>query len=424
VAKWKVQLRTGECQPLSQPHSAHNAWVGGPEAHHGWLRWLGIILNVRTLLGRNSPGTVFYANSRSKNRANQPTMTAFLADGDPPSDRTTMVLTPHMEGHPSGRFADHSRVDQTLVPIQTLHGTQPAVENSVAAVFSTPIADRSNHPTHHEHQRPSSISSVVLPFTIDPEFIHDFNAFYDDFIRSSTYARAISEHNRSSHIDDDDDDDDDDNSLMNDNDATPTTSTQRLCRVLRELEKVNRHISNILEEPYPPSLHPSPRQPPIPRHDRASPIGRKPAVPQTVLGTSTLLRTAAGQSASTATSTRPWCVPSAATGNPDRLHRLRQRTVPPESAPPTYTDPNSERCRVATATSTRPYCCPPTATGNPDRLQRWSLPSEPAPPICTSPNSELGQTSGPTPCYTDGRSGLYWQHPRTPASTAHEICPI
>jgi len=185
-------------------------------------------------------------------------MTAFLADGDPPSDRTTMVLTPHMEGHPSGRFADHSRVDQTLVPIQTLHGTQPAVENSVAAVFSTPIADRSNHPTHHEHQRPSSISSVVLPFTIDPEFIHDFNAFYDDFIRSSTYARAISEHNRSSHIDDDDDDDDDDNSLMNDNDATPTTSTQRLCRVLRELEKVNRHISNILEEPYPPSLHPSP----------------------------------------------------------------------------------------------------------------------------------------------------------------------
>jgi len=183
-------------------------------------------------------------------------MTAFLADGDPPSDRTTMVLTPHMEGHSSGRFADPSRVDQTLVPIKTLHGTQPAVEASVAAVFSTPIDDRSNIPTHHEHQRPSQTSSVVLPFAIDPDFLHDFNEFYDDFVRSPTYARAYSEHNKSSSIDDDDDDDDNDDTLINANDATTTTtSTQRLRIALRELDTVNRHISNILEDLYLPHLH-------------------------------------------------------------------------------------------------------------------------------------------------------------------------
>jgi len=180
-------------------------------------------------------------------------MTAFLADGDPPSDRTTMVLTPHMEGHPSGRFAAPSRIDPTLVPIQTLHGTQLAVETSVAAVFSTPIDDRSNIPTHHEHQRPSQTSSVVLLFAIDPDFLHDFNAFYDDYVRSPTYARAYSETNSSSSINDDDDD-----TLMSESDATTTTtSTQRLRRALRELEKVNQHLSNILKDPYPPSLHPS-----------------------------------------------------------------------------------------------------------------------------------------------------------------------
>jgi len=181
-------------------------------------------------------------------------MTAFLADGDPPSDCTTMVLTPHTEGHTSGWNADPSRVDQTLVPINTLHGTQLAVEATVAAVFSTPFAESNNHPTHHEHQRPSSISSVVLPFTIDPDFIHEFNAFYDDFVQSPTYARAYSDNNRSSSIADDDDDDDD--TLLSESDATSTTtSTQWLRLALRELEKVNRHICNVLNEPYPPRLH-------------------------------------------------------------------------------------------------------------------------------------------------------------------------
>jgi len=88
----------------------------------------------------------------AKTEQNLLTMMAFLANGVPPSNRTTMVLTPYTKGHTSGWNADPSRVDQTLVPIKTLHGTQPAVEVSVAAVFSTPIVDRSNNPTHHEHQ--------------------------------------------------------------------------------------------------------------------------------------------------------------------------------------------------------------------------------------------------------------------------------
>jgi len=123
----------------------------------------------------------------AKTEQNLLTMMAFLADGDPPSDRTTMVSTPHTEGHTSGRFADPSRVDKTLVPTETLHGTQPAVEVSVAADFSAPIDHRSNIHTHHEHQ-PSRTSPVVLSFAIDPDFITDFNAFYDDFIQSPTYA--------------------------------------------------------------------------------------------------------------------------------------------------------------------------------------------------------------------------------------------
>ena len=80
---------------------------------------------------------------------NLPTMTAFLADGVPPSNHTTMVLTPHTEGNTIGWIADLSRVNKTLVPIKTLHSTQPAVEVSVAAVFSTQIVDRSNNPMHH-----------------------------------------------------------------------------------------------------------------------------------------------------------------------------------------------------------------------------------------------------------------------------------
>ncbi len=69
-----------------------------------------------------------------------------------PSNRTTMVLTPHTEGHTSGWIADLSRVNKTLVPIETLHGTKPAVEVSVAAVFSAWIDDHSNNQMHHEHQ--------------------------------------------------------------------------------------------------------------------------------------------------------------------------------------------------------------------------------------------------------------------------------
>jgi len=191
----------------------------------------------------------------AKTEQNLLTMMAFLADGDPPSNRTTMVLTPHMEGHTSGWFEDPSRVDQTLVPIKPLHGTQPAVEASVAAVFSTPIDECSNNPTHHEHQRPSQTSSVILPFVIDPNFLNDWNTFYDEFVQSPTYARAYSENNRSSSIADDNDDDD---TLTSESNVTmTTTSTQWLRLALQELEKVNWHICNILGEPYPPSPHPS-----------------------------------------------------------------------------------------------------------------------------------------------------------------------
>jgi len=181
-------------------------------------------------------------------------MTAFLADGDPPSDRTTRVLTPHTEGHTCGRFADTSRVDKTLVPIETLHGTQPAVEVSVAAEYSAPIDHRSNNP-HHEHQ-PMRSSSVILPFAIDIDFRNDFNAFYDEFIKSPTYARAHSNDNHSS-IDTDNDADDDD-ATMETPDAT-MTATHRLRLALRELEKVNRHLSNILEKlPLAPDTESSP----------------------------------------------------------------------------------------------------------------------------------------------------------------------
>jgi len=183
-----------------------------------------------------------------------------LADRDPPSDRTTMVLTPHMEGHTSGRFADPFRVDKTLVLIETLHGTQPAVEVSVAADFSAPIDYHSNTHTHHGHQ-PLRTSSIVLPFAIDPDFINDFNAFYDAFIQSPTYAQAHSATNRSFTDDDDDNNDDD----IFTSDAT-TSSTHRLRLALRELEKVNRHISNILDKLPPAPYDPSPAttvQPPF-----------------------------------------------------------------------------------------------------------------------------------------------------------------
>jgi len=184
-------------------------------------------------------------------------MTAFLADGDPPSDRPTMVFTPHTEGHTSGRFADPFRVDKTLVSTETLHGTQPAVEVSVAADFSALIDHRSTIQPHHAHQ-PSRTSSVVLPFAIAPDFINEFNAFYDAFIQSPTYVRAQSIDNRPSIVDDDDDDDDNDDTLMSDSDAT-TTSTQRLRLALRELEQVNWHIFNILEKiPPAPANDPSP----------------------------------------------------------------------------------------------------------------------------------------------------------------------
>jgi len=167
-------------------------------------------------------------------------MTAFLADGDPPSDRTTMVFTPHTEGHTSGRFADPPRAAKTLVPIATLHGTQPAVGVYVAADFSAPH-HRSNIHQHHEHQ-PTRTPSVILPFAIDNEFINDFNAFYDAFIQSPTYARARSDDNRASIVDDDDDDNDDDDVVTSlDPDAT-MTSAHRLRLALQDWKKVNRHI--------------------------------------------------------------------------------------------------------------------------------------------------------------------------------------
>jgi len=180
-------------------------------------------------------------------------MTAFLADRDPPSDRITRVLTPHMEGHTSGRFADPSRVDKTLVPIEMLHGTQPAVEVSVAADFFAPIDHHSTIHTHHEHQ-PSRTSSAVLPFTIDPDFINEFNAFYDAFIQSPTYARANLNNNQPSIVDDDDDD----IILMETQDAT-MTSTHQLRLALREWKQVNRHILNTLEK-----LSPAPNNDPSP----------------------------------------------------------------------------------------------------------------------------------------------------------------
>jgi len=165
------------------------------------------------------------------------------------------VLTPHTEGHTSGRFADPSRVDKTLVPIETLHGTQPAVEVSVAADFSALIDECSNIHMHHEHQ-PSQTSSVVLPFVIDPNFINNFNTFYDEFVQSPTYARAHLDDNNSAYVDDDNNDDDD--TLMDTHDAT-MTSTHRLRLALRELAKVNRHLFNILENLLPaPYNDPSP----------------------------------------------------------------------------------------------------------------------------------------------------------------------
>jgi len=180
-------------------------------------------------------------------------MTAFLADGDPPSDRTTRVLTPHMEGHISGRFADPSRVDKTLVPIGTLHGTQLAVEVPVAADFSAPF-HRSNIHSHHEHQ-PTRTSSVILPFAIDNDFINDFNAFYDAFIKSPTYARAQSNDNRASILDDDDDDV---VTSMATQDAT-MTSAHRLRLALQDWKQVNRHIVKTWEKiPPTPDKDPSP----------------------------------------------------------------------------------------------------------------------------------------------------------------------
>jgi len=193
-------------------------------------------------------------------------MTAFLADGDPPSDRTTVMLTPHTEGHTSGRFADQSRVDETLVPTETLHGTQPAVEVSVAADFLAPIDHRSTtiH-THHEHHPPRT-SPVVLSFAVDPDFLTSFNAFYDDFIQSPTYARAHSADNRSPIVDDDNDDDDDDDTLTNTDAAM--TSTHRLRLVLRDLAEVNQQLFTLLQKlPPPPDVNvPSPAptvQPPF-----------------------------------------------------------------------------------------------------------------------------------------------------------------
>jgi len=183
-------------------------------------------------------------------------MTAFLADGDPPSDRTTMVLTPHTEGHTNGWIADLPRGDTTLVPIETLHGTQPAVEAYVAAIFS---ADRSSNQTHHEHQRPSRTSHDHILTPVDDrdsysDFRNDWDEFYDEFIKSPTYARAHSAKNRSSPFADDDDDDDDE--LMSESDAL-TPSHHQLRLALRELANVNWHIYNILEEhSYPPSPHP------------------------------------------------------------------------------------------------------------------------------------------------------------------------
>jgi len=189
----------------------------------------------------------------AKTESNFLTMTAFLADGDPPSDRITRVLTPHTEGHTSGQIADLSRVNKTLVPIEMLHGTQPAVEVSVAADFFAPIDHHSTIHTHHEHQ-PSRTSSAVLPLAVDPDSINKFNAFYDAFIQSPTYARANSNNNQPSIVDDDDDD----VILMETQDATMTL-THRLRLTLQELGKVNRHLSHILKQLTPaPANNPSP----------------------------------------------------------------------------------------------------------------------------------------------------------------------
>jgi len=185
-------------------------------------------------------------------------MTAFLADGDPPSDRTTMVLTPHTEGHTSGWIADLPRVDKTLVLIETLHGTQPAVEVSVAAVFSAPINDCSNNQMHHEHQWPlQSSSDHVLTSDNDrdsySDFLNNWDEFYAEFIQSPTYVQVHSTNNQSSSFADDDD-----NKLMSKSDVTTMPNSQHQLRLtLWELAKVNWHIFNILEEcSYPLSPHP------------------------------------------------------------------------------------------------------------------------------------------------------------------------
>jgi len=168
----------------------------------------------------------------------------------PPSDCTTMVLTPHTEGNTIGWIADLSRVNKNLVPIETQHGTQLAVGISVATVFSALIDNHSKHKMYHEHQWPSwtSPDHALTPnndLGSYSDFLNDWDKFYTEFIQSMTYALVHSNKANlsSSSIADNYDDD----WLMSESNATKMPNLlHQLCLVLRELEKVNWSQNTIL----------------------------------------------------------------------------------------------------------------------------------------------------------------------------------
>jgi len=101
-------------------------------------------------------------------------------------------------------------------------------------------------------------------------FLNDWDAFYTEFVQSTTYTLACSDKATLSSLPITDDDDND--SLMNEGNATKTpTLLNQLCPILRELEKVNWqlfHLLKTLSSPAPclqPNQHSAnnPQQPPM-----------------------------------------------------------------------------------------------------------------------------------------------------------------
>jgi len=117
--------------------------------------------------------------------------------------------------------------------------------------FSTPNATAVIDPLDDDDKTSILIAHAKENTTWDPTFLQEWEAFYNDFKKSTTYALATSSAaNLAPSLIDDDDADDDRKIYECDIEHLPTDSSaglRRLRHSIRELEKVNKKLASFVE---------------------------------------------------------------------------------------------------------------------------------------------------------------------------------